>query len=320
MFGDSVASGSTAPATAELARAARLIREGQLVAFPTETVYGLGANALNATAVRRIFQVKGRPRTSPLIVHVKSIEMARQLVRQWPSEAQQLAERFWPGPLTLVVPKHKGVPDEVTANLDTVAVRMPNHPVALALLREAGVPIAAPSANKCTRLSPTTAEHVRASVTEEEVPMVLDGGPCEVGIESTVVSVAGRVPVLLRPGMIAFENILRATGPGAGSHPSPGMHERHYSPRTSVILVQNGDALPAGRGAYIWWSKEPPAAFRSVQMPGNPQGYAAALYGTLHELDAESWDWIAIERVPDSVEWLGICDRLDRAATPAATP
>jgi L-threonylcarbamoyladenylate synthase len=312
MFGDSAAPAS--PISADLARAARLIREGKLVAFPTETVYGLGANALNPAAVRRIFQVKGRPRTSPLIVHVKSIEMARQLVRHWPAEAQQLAEKFWPGPLTLVVHKHPGVPDEVTAGLDTVAIRIPGHPIALALIREAGVPLAAPSANKFTRLSPTTAEHVRASFTEEEVPMVLDGGPSEVGIESTVVSLTGRVPVLLRPGMIAFDNIVRATDPGAGAHPSPGMHERHYSPRTRIVLVQNGDALPGGRGAYLWWKSGAEAAARAVRMPETPQAYAAALYGILHELDAESLDWIAIEQVPDSTEWLGIHDRLDRAA------
>jgi L-threonylcarbamoyladenylate synthase len=298
----------------DLVRAAQLIREGQLVAFPTETVYGLGANALNPAAVRRIFQVKGRPRTSPLIVHVKSIEMARQLVRNWPSEARYLAERFWPGPLTIVLPKHKGVPDEVTANLDTVALRMPNHPVALSLIREAGLPIAAPSANKFTHLSPTTAEHVRASFTEEEVPLVLDGGPAQVGIESTVVSLAGRVPVLLRPGMIAFDNILRATDPGGGAHPSPGMHERHYSPRTRIVLIDAGAPLPAGRGAYLWRESHSQEVARSVQMPDTAQAYAASLYGTLHELDAELWDWIAIERVPDSIEWLGIRDRLDRAA------
>jgi L-threonylcarbamoyladenylate synthase len=295
-------------------RAAQLIREGQIVAFPTETVYGLGANALNPAAVRRIFQIKGRPRTSPLIVHVKSIDMARQLVRQWPSEAQYLAEKFWPGPLTLVVPKHQGVPDEVTANLDTVAIRMPDHPLALALIREAGLPLAAPSANKFTRLSATTAEHVRASFTEEEVPLVLDGGPSQVGIESTVVSVTGRVPVLLRPGMIAFDNIVRATDPGDGGHPSPGMHERHYSPRTRVVMVRSGDALPEGRGAYLWWKSGSAEVARPVRMPDTAQGYAAALYTTLHELDAESWDWIAVEHVPDSIEWLGIRDRLDRAS------
>ena len=295
-------------------RAARLIREGQIVAFPTETVYGLGANALNPAAVRRIFEIKGRPRTSPLIVHVKSIEMARQLVRQWPLEAQYLAEKFWPGPLTLVVPKHIGVPDEVTANLDTVAIRMPDHPLALALIREAGVPIAAPSANKFTRLSPTTAEHVRASFSEEEVPMVLDGGPSQVGIESTVVSLTGRVPVLLRPGMIAFDNIVRASDPGDDAHPSPGMHERHYSPRTRVVLIRSGDPLPEGRGAYLWWKYGSVAVARPVRMPDSAQAYAAVLYSTLHKLDAESWDWIAVERVPDATEWLGIRDRLDRAA------
>lgn len=298
----------------DLVRAAQLIREGKLVGFPTETVYGLGANALDVRAVRRIFEVKGRPATSPLIVHVKSIEMARQLVRLWPSEAQHLAEKYWPGPLTLVLQKHPRVPDEVTAGLNTVGIRMPAHPIALALIREAGLPIAAPSANKFTRLSPTTAQHVRDSFTEEEVPLVLDGGPAEVGIESTVVSLAGGAPVLLRPGMIAFENIVRATDPGSEAHPSPGMHERHYGPRTPLVLVESGADLPKGRGVYLWWNRSSGGAAKPVRMPSTAREYAAVLYRTLHELDAESWDWIAVERVPDSIEWQGIRDRLGRAA------
>ncbi len=297
----------------ELARAAQLIREGKLVGFPTETVYGLGANALDARAVRRIFEVKGRPATSPVIVHVKSIEMARQLAQAWPAEAQRLAEEYWPGPLTLVVPKHPRVPDEVTAGLDTVGIRMPAHPIALALIREAGLPIAAPSANKFARLSPTTARHVRESFTEDEVPLVLDGGPTEIGIESTVVSLAGRAPVLLRPGMIAFENIARAADPGSEAHPSPGMHERHYGPRTRILLVDSGADFPAGRGVYLWWNRSGGTA-KPVRMPATAREYAAVLYRTLHDLDAESWDWIAVERVPDSIEWMGIRDRLDRAA------
>ena len=295
-------------------RAAQLIRNGEIVAFPTETVYGLGANALDPAAVRRIFEVKGRPRTSPLIVHVESMEMARRLVRDWPPEAERLSRQYWPGPLTLVALKHPRVPDEVTAGLGTVGIRMPAHPVALALLRAAGVPIAAPSANKFTRLSPTTAEHVRQAFTFEEVPLVLEGGPSEVGIESTVVSLASGTPVLLRPGMIAFESILRASDPGGAAHPSPGMHERHYTPRTPVILVESGAALPVGRGAYLWWNRNTGGAARSVRMPHTPREYAAALYRTLHELDAEGWDWVAVESLPDSIEWMGIRDRLERAA------
>src|SRR5947209_2558271 len=194
----------------DLARAARLIREGELVAFPTETVYGLGANALDRIAVLRIFEVKGRPPTSPLIVHVKSIEMARQLARDWPEEADRLARQHWPGPLTLVVEKHPKIPAEVTAGLSTVGLRMPSHPIAHDLICADGLPIAAPSANKFTRLSPTTAQHVREQFTEDEVALVLDGGPTDIGIESTVVAVAnGRAPVLLRPGMITIPGIAR---------------------------------------------------------------------------------------------------------------
>ncbi|MGC8793298.1 MAG: L-threonylcarbamoyladenylate synthase, partial [Bryobacteraceae bacterium] len=192
-------------AAQEIERAARLIREGRLVAFPTETVYGLGANALDRDAVRKIFEVKGRPSTSPVIVHVDSIEMARGLARQWPQAAEVLARRFWPGPLTLVVPRAAVIPHEVTAGLDTVGLRMPAHPVALALIRAAGVPIAAPSANRFSRLSPTTAEHVRRSL-GDAVDMILDGGPTALGLESSVLSVAGP-PRLLRPGMILREQI-----------------------------------------------------------------------------------------------------------------
>src|SRR5438270_1210329 len=220
--------------------AARLIESGRLVAFPTETVYGLGANALDAAAVARIFEVKGRPSTSPLIVHVDSMEMARGLAREWPPAAETLARAYWPGPLTLIVPKRPEVPDIVTAGLDTVGLRMPRHPLALELIRAAGVPVAAPSANRFTELSATTADHVRQSL-GDAVDCVLDGGPTQVGIESTVISLAGP-PVLLRPGMISREEIEALIGPvgtaGAveGAHPSPGMHPRHYAPRTTLVL------------------------------------------------------------------------------------
>ncbi len=294
--------------------AARLIREGRLVAFPTETVYGLGANALDAAAVRRIFEAKGRPSTSPLIVHVDSLEMARGLAREWPPAAEILARAFWPGPLTLVVRKEPVVPDIVTAGLDTVGLRMPGHAVALELIRAAGVPIAAPSANRFTGLSPTTAEHVRASL-GDAVECILDDGPTAVGIESTVLSLVAD-PVLLRPGMISIEEIALLIGPvqlaGAveGAHPSPGMHPRHYSPRTPVVL---GPPPQSGRGAYLWISR-PETAERSVEMPRDAAVYAAALYSTLHGLDAERLDWIAIEMPPDVPQWAGVRDRLRRAA------
>jgi len=294
----------------EVARAARLIRQGGLVAFPTETVYGLGANALDAGAVRRIFELKGRPATSPLIVHVGSIEMARSLAAEWPDLAGELARRHWPGPLTLVVPKRSIVPDIVTAGLATVGIRMPAHPVALDLIRMAGLPIAAPSANRFTQLSPTTAAHVREAFGDSL--MVLDGGPAQIGIESTVISLVGPEPVLLRPGMIPFEDLRRVADPGQAAHPSPGLHARHYSPRTPLVLVEPG-GLPGGRVAYVWWG-QPAAAAKSVRMPASPAGYAAALYRTLHELDREGWDAIAVERPPAGVEWAGIADRLSRAS------
>ncbi|MBI5281492.1 MAG: threonylcarbamoyl-AMP synthase [Candidatus Solibacter usitatus] len=295
----------------ELERAAALIREGRLVAFPTETVYGLGANALDAAAVGRIFTVKGRPSTSPLIVHVASIEMARELASVWPDAAQRLAERHWPGPLTLVVPKQPHVPDTVTAGLQTVGLRMPAHPMALELIRRSGVPIAAPSANVFMQLSPTSAEHVRAGL-GAAVDMILDGGSTPVGIESTVVSLVGQRPVLLRAGMISREEIEALIGPvevagsaDAGAHAAPGMHARHYSPRTRLVLVRDRAVPARGRGVYL---------APGGRMPAEPQGYAAALYATLHELDGQGWDWIAVEEPPEEPAWEGIRDRLRRAS------
>ena len=294
----------------ELTRAAALIRGGELVAFPTETVYGLGANALDADAVRRIFERKGRPSTSPLIVHVDSVEMARSLAREWPERAEAFAAQHWPGPLTMVLPKRPIIPDVVTAGLPTVGLRMPAHPVALALIREAGVPIAAPSANRFTELSATTADHVRAAFGTSV--FVLDGGPTDIGIESTVISLVGPEPVLLRPGMIPFADLRRITELTGEAHPSPGMHHRHYSPRTTLVLIDGGE-LPAGRTAYLWWNRFI-AAPKDVRMPASPDQYAAILYRTLHQLDDEGWDTIAVERPPSGAEWTGILDRLERAS------
>ena len=291
----------------ELHRAAALLRAGKLVAFPTETVYGLGANAMDADAVARIFEAKGRPPTNPLIVHVASVEMARELAAAWPPSADALARRYWPGPLTIVLPKRDSVPDNVTAGLRTVALRVPSHPVALALLREAGVPLAAPSANRFTELSPTAAEHVALG------DMVLDGGPCEVGIESTVISLVG-APVLLRPGMISRQELESVIGPVGlheakdGAQPSPGLHPRHYSPRTPVVLLAPGDPVPEGRGMVLGWTTA------AVLMPRDAAAYAAMLYAKLHELDAKGLDWIGIEEPPAEPAWAGIMDRLRRAS------
>jgi L-threonylcarbamoyladenylate synthase len=302
----------------QIREAAALIRQGRLVAFPTETVYGLGANALDATAVGRIYEAKGRPPASPLIVHVASREQAQGLVRVWPREAEFLAERFWPGPLTLVLEKRPSIPDIVTAGLDTVGVRMPAHPVALDLIREAGVPIAAPSANPFSALSPTEAEHVRRRL-EGVVDYVLDGGSTEVGIESTVLSLAGGRRTLLRPGMVTVTEIeeligpLQVAGKVGDAHPSPGLHKKHYSPTTPLILVEKGTLPDRGRGAYLWM-RFPAEAAREVAMPSRPKEYAAKLYSVLHEVDGEGWDWIAVESPPDGAAWEAILDRLKRAA------
>jgi L-threonylcarbamoyladenylate synthase len=291
--------------------AAQILRDGGLVAFPTETVYGLGANALDAAAVAKIYEMKGRPETSPLIVHASSIEMARTLVTEWPREAEELAQRWWPGPLTLVLPKASQIPDIVTAGLPTVGVRIPAHPLALQLIETAGVPLAAPSANRFKELSPTTAGHVRAAF-GDLVP-VLDGGPTRVGIESTVVSIADGKITLLRPGMIALGEIERAVTP-AGSHPSPGMAEKHYSPRTPLLLVDTPSEMPDRRGAYVWWNTSGLTA-RSLRMPNDPAEYAHRIYSVLHDLDEEAWPWIAVEAPPDTSDWAAIADRLKRAAS-----
>ncbi len=303
-----------------VADAAALIRKGELVAFPTETVYGLGANALDPAAVDKIYAAKGRPPSSPLIVHVDSIEMARGLVREWPESAELLAQRFWPGPLTLVLPKQPHVPDRLTAGLDTVGIRMPSHPIALALIHEAGLPLAAPSANRFTELSPVTAQHVRETM-GDRVAMVLDGGRTTVGIESTVLSLAGLDAVLLRPGMVTQAEIEEVIGPvhvsgttRAAAHPSPGMHHRHYSPKTPLVLVDSGRLPSSGRGAYLW-IKETADAARVIHMPADPRAYAAMLYETLHQADAQGWDWIAVEKPPKDPDWAAIHDRLERAAT-----
>ena len=316
---------------ANLAYAAELIRKGKLVAFPTETVYGLGANALDEDAVARIFEAKGRPRTSPLIVHVDSVEMAQTLAGVWPESAELLARIYWPGPLTLVVAKHPGIPDIVTAGLPTVGLRMPAHPMALELIREAGVPIAAPSANRFTELSPTAVAHIPESLAD----FTLDGGPSTVGIESTVLSLVAE-PRLLRPGVIPIDELESLIGPimigpimvgpvvgpiagpmaidpaaiGSvaeptaieGAHPAPGMHARHYRPHTPLHL---GTFPSKGKGAYLRIGHE---------MPEDPRAYAAALYGTLHHLDTQALDWIAVEVPPDTPEWAGVLDRLRRAA------
>jgi L-threonylcarbamoyladenylate synthase len=288
--------------------AAEILRRGGLVAFPTETVYGLGANALDAQAVAKIYAAKDRPYASPLIVHVADEAMARTVAADWPEHAQVLAARFWPGPLTLIVKKADIIPDLVTAGLDSVGIRIPSHPVALDLIRRAGVPVAAPSANRFTEISPTTAEHVRASL-GGRIDLILDGGATQVGIESTVASLRRMPPAVLRPGMITQGQLEAATGipwereidvPHISA--SPGLHPKHYAPHTRFYVLEPGAPEPAGKG-------------RVLEMPSDRETYAATLYADLHKADAEGWEWIAVMRPPDEPEWAGILDRLKRAAS-----
>ena len=297
------------PNEEQLDRAARLIRSGGLVAFPTETVYGLGVNALDEEAVARVYAAKSRPWASPLIVHVSNVAMARSVTAEWPRMAEVLAARFWPGPLTLVLKKAPAIPALVTADLNTVGVRVPSHPVALELIRRAAVPIAAPSANRFSQLSPTTAEHVQQGL-GEEIELILDGGPTQVGIESTVVSLWRHPPMILRPGMISQTDLEMATGIGWEQEAdlpkiaeSPGMHPRHYSPHTPLYVLEPGAEKPPGRGKVI-------------EMPADPQAFAARLYSELHLADQQGWDWIAVTKPPDTPEWAGIQDRLQRASAP----
>jgi L-threonylcarbamoyladenylate synthase len=308
-------SGEVWPAdAAAITRAADLLRAGRLVAFPTETVYGLGANALDAAAVARLFAAKGRPATNPLIVHVASPAEVPAVAAAWPEAAAQLAAAFWPGPLTLVLPKADAVPVAVTAGGPTVAVRCPDHPVALALLREAGVPVAAPSANRSGELSPTTAAHVLKSL-GGRVDAVLDGGPCRRGLESTVLDVTGPVPRVLRPGPVTVPMLETVVGPVAvGAQPgtarSPGLQSQHYAPRTPVELADNLIEAEEIRRALET------AGFRVklFPMPSHPESASAVLYAMLHEFDDGAWDRIVVVLPPDTPEWAAVRDRLTRAA------
>jgi L-threonylcarbamoyladenylate synthase len=319
------------PQPAALAEAGEVLRRGGLVAFPTETVYGLGANALNAAAVRRVFEAKGRPPNNPLIVHVADAADAPRVAADWPEAARRLAERFWPGPLTLVLPRGPGVPDEVTAGGPTVAVRVPAHPVALALLRAAGVPVAAPSANRSGHLSPTCAAHVLKAL-KDRIDLVLDGGPTEGGLESTVLDVTSSPPRLLRPGLIGPAELEALVGPLAPHAPvtdgksplkSPGLLGRHYAPRTPLECV-TGNArlrvaeLIAGGGRIGWLTfaeaSDPCGNALVVPLPNDPAAVAAQLYAVLHRLDELGLDRIVVEWPPATPEWLAVRDRLRRAA------
>jgi L-threonylcarbamoyladenylate synthase len=307
-----------------VARAADTLARGGLVALPTETVYGLGARADDAGAVGRIFEAKGRPAYNPLIVHVAGEAAARALSSAWPSLASRLAAAFWPGPLTLVVPRDASrVPDVVCAGGDTVAVRCPGHPVALALLRAVAFGVAAPSANRFQSLSPTTAAHVLKGLAGR-VDLVLDAGPCAHGIESTVVDVTGELPVLLRPGALSLEALRAVVGalreapsPVAGARRSPGMDRRHYAPRARLVAarsdaVEEARRTAGGRVGLVTWRARGGADV--ARLPDDPAGYGRGLYAALHALDDAGCDAVVVEELPGTPGWEAVRDRLGRAS------
>lgn len=310
---------------AAIAEAAALLASGRLVAFPTETVYGLGANALDPLAVQGIFEAKARPSFNPLIVHVPGVDQARALVRSWPEEASKLAAAFWPGPLTLVLPRRDVVPDAITAGLPAVALRVPAHPVALRLLALAGVPVAAPSANRYTTISPTTAGHV-AKTLEGRIDAILDGGATPIGIESTVLDLSRGSPVLLRPGAVGREEIEAVIGPVARpadlpdedvARPSPGMVKRHYAPNARVRLFSAGALPEDGEKVGVIARSARPASTRVerwLQLPDEPAGFARQLYGALHALEDAAVAEVWLEEPPGDPRWDGVRDRLARAA------
>lgn len=321
-----------APDPRVIERAAAVIRRGGLVAFPTETVYGLGANALDADAVARIFHAKRRPPYNPLISHVPDLESARRLSSSWPSLGDRMAAEFWPGPLTLIVPRGPSIPEIVTAGLESVAVRVPAHPIALSLLRACGVPLAAPSANRFTEVSPTTAAHVARGL-GDAVDLILDGGPTTVGIESTVVDLTSGEPVMLRPGSISLAALERVAGPvaigapvhGETARPSPGMVDKHYSPRAVLEVYSAAErermaaAVRAARadGTLVGGLLLEPAPIEPdhpIAMPRSPDGYARELYAALHRLDDLGCGLIVADAVPDGPDWAGVRDRLTRAS------
>lgn len=324
----------TLPSAAEIERAAAILRSGGLVAFPTETVYGLGADARNPEAVARIFEVKGRPQDHPVIVHIPGIDYLERWALDVPMHAWTLARAFWPGPLTLIVERAPGVPDAVTGGQNTVGLRVPSHATAQALLhafvgedgRRRFDGVAAPSANRFGRISPTTAAHVRSDL-GDDVDMILDGGPCEVGIESTIVDCSRGEPVLLRPGGITTEQIALVTGvvprPADDEAPrAPGSLASHYAPSRPLTLVAAAQwdrvlAQTRTRRAVLSLREQPPgdASVRWIRMPADAARAGHALYADLRALDGCDCELILVEAPPPGPQWDGVRDRLSRAAT-----
>ncbi|MFB7999639.1 L-threonylcarbamoyladenylate synthase [Streptomyces sp. NPDC056002] len=315
----------------DIEKAAGVLRGGGLVALPTETVYGLGANAEDPAAVARIFQVKGRPPSHPLIVHIGGAEQLDDWVEDVSETARLLAERFWPGPLTLVLRRGSRVPLEATGGLDTVAVRVPDHPVALALLSTFGGGVTAPSANRFGSVSPTTADHVRAEL-GDAVDFVLDGGACEVGVESTIVDVTGDAPSILRPGGVTREDLEAVLGcplavPATSRVRVPGQHPSHYAPRAKVILVEPEKVVSEAElaqelghrvGVFLpeSFADAPLKVHAVVTVPASLAAYARDLYGFLRELDQQGCDLIVASVPVEEGLGLAIANRLGRAAGP----
>ena len=306
----------------DVARAARILRSGGLVAFPTETVYGLGADAASASAMAKLYAVKRRPADHPVIVHFASADTAFGWAREVPESARKLANAFWPGPLTLVLKRSQKAQDFVTGGQETVGLRLPSHPVARELLQLFGSGVAAPSANRFGRISPTTASHVRADL-GADVELVLEGGPSEVGIESTIVDLSGAAPVLLRPGRITRFDIGNVLGSelaekDAASPRHSGALERHYAPRTPARLVPAYDldkeiARLKEKVAVLAFSRPDERVYYWLRMPRDPHAYARKLYAALRELDTAGCDEILIEAPPEAPEWAAVGDRLKRA-------
>ena len=316
-------------------QAVELLRAGEVVALPTETVYGLAANALDAKAVSKIFKVKGRPAHNPIIVHVASVEMAKQCAAKWPATADKLAKSFWPGPLTLVLPRAKEIPDIVTAGGTTVGIRWPSHPFIQAVIRECGFPLAAPSANLSGCVSPTNAGHVRKQL-DGKISLIVDGGQSQVGIESTVLDLTVSPPQILRPGMIHEESLAAVCGDvtsdkwrvtGKNLLRSPGLLEKHYSPKAKLIVLswQNDADLKSQLvtrhlspvTCHIIAHTRLPSVegFARVSViPHDVKAFARAIYAELHRCDEMGAKLIVVEAPPALPEWLGIADRLRRAA------
>jgi L-threonylcarbamoyladenylate synthase len=306
----------------EVRRAAQILRAGGLVAFPTETVYGLGADAASEKAVARLYEVKRRPADHPVIIHFASLDQAFAWAREVPQAARELAQRFWPGPLTLILKRSALAKDFVTGGQDTVGLRVPSHPVAQQLLKEFAGAIAAPSANRFGRVSPTTPAHVREDL-GKDVDFVLEGGPSDVGIESTIVDLSGATPVLLRPGRISkldLQSVIGTIGDKAASSPRhSGGLERHYAPRTPARMVPAhalDKEISKGKSvAVLAFSRPDERVDFWLRIPREPQAYAQRLYAALRELDSANCEQILVEAPPDTAEWDAVRDRLKRACS-----